>query len=254
LLFDLTTQKFSLANARLCAQASKDTYLPLGEFNREAIGAISQQKINSDTAHVTVSDLGNCTLVTWRGTKEPIDWLTDLNALYENIKGCSIHKGIYDSVASVIEQVNAAVRDLGKPVVIDGHSLGGGQAMVNGYRSTWDIRAVYTFGQPRVGDPNFARLYDQTSKFPTFRVTNATDPVPWVPWLLGRYRHAGKEIFMPEPEFGFVAPDFLTAPSMVRKVFDDGLELWRLWRDIKSGNFAHLCQHPIERYIERLAA
>ena len=48
--------------------------------------------------------------------------------------------------------------------------------------------------------------------------------------------------------------DMALAPSLVSKIVFDAPELYRLWRDIQSGNLARLCHHPIERYLERLAA
>jgi hypothetical protein len=43
------------------------------------------------------------------------------------------------------------------------------------------LAGVYTFGQPRVGDPVFQRRYDETLGDITFRCVNNWDPVPHVP-------------------------------------------------------------------------
>jgi len=93
-----------------------------------------------------------------------------------------------------------------------------------------------------------ARNIDQRRDYPAFRVTNAADIVPWVPWLLGAYRHCGKEIFMPESEFGFME-EFDTDPSVFLKLLRNGPELYREWR---RGKLALLDDHEINSYIRRL--
>lgn len=76
-----------------------------------------------------------------------------------------------------------------------GHGLGGAFAILAGtdvktlYQSA---EAVYTFGQPRVGNEAFANYY---SKFlpETFRVINNADIVPHLPATSAGYQHSSLE-------------------------------------------------------------
>ena len=61
------------------------------------------------------------------------------------------------------------------------------------------LAGIYTFGQPRVGDWRFRDSYNSCELLGrTFRVVHGDDFVPRVPWLLGWYRHAGREAFFVE--------------------------------------------------------
>ena len=55
------------------------------------------------------------------------------------------------------------------------------------------VAAVYTFGCPSAGGPDFANIV----KAPHYRVFNTGDAVPMVPpnWLRG-YRHTGQPMFL----------------------------------------------------------
>jgi hypothetical protein len=54
----------------------------------------------------------------------------------------------------------------------------------------WPVQVV-TFGAPRIGDSDFARLLDHNLHQYT-RIENWCDPVPWIPTYLRGWRHAGK--------------------------------------------------------------
>lgn len=236
---DLTSPGFSLPNAQVCAQACRDVY--------------ARADIQSPEAHVAITVLDNCILIAFRGTKSARDWITDVDAMRVNIKGGSVHQGFSDSVAGVFADILTVVdRNPGKSLVITGHSLGGAQAADAAYRFDGigvKVAALYTFGQPRWCSPSLARDIDKRRDYPYFRVTNAADIVPWVPWLLGRYRHCGTEIFMPE-SYLFGVSFFETDPTLFRKLFWNGPELYREWR---RGKLAMLTDHEIDSYIRRLA-
>ncbi|VDK53312.1 unnamed protein product [Anisakis simplex] len=72
------------------------------------------------------------------------------------------------------------------PVTFTGHSSGGAVAslsamktVVMGHRESHQVKVV-TFGQPRVGDINFARNYDRLVPN-TYRVVHKTDLMPHMP-------------------------------------------------------------------------
>lgn len=84
-----------------------------------------------------------------------------------------------------------------KQVIMTGHSQGGALAFLFAldlarYSSAPNL--VYTFGQPRVGNTQFANYYQ--GKVPnTFRVVNYADAVPHTPPRWYSYTHGGHEIW-----------------------------------------------------------
>lgn len=240
MMLDLSNQRFSLSNALICGRASRDVY--------------TRADIQGPEAHASIVDCGNSRLLAFRGTKSVEDIITDVRVSRENIAGGSVHMGFYASVDTIFKDIFScvAIND-GKPLIVTGHSLGGAQAAIAAWRLKMlgiKIHSVYTFGKPRAGSRSWANAYNQGNEFPSYRVTNGTDPVPWMPWLMGGYYHEGVEIFLPPDRLG---PLFVEAPSLIWKASQDSAELYRLWRDIQRGTLANIEHHPIDRYLERLA-
>jgi triacylglycerol lipase len=103
-----------------------------------------------------------------------------------------VHSGFADAVEQVWPEVR---RILGtpshaKPLWVTGHSLGGAMATLASVRLTsegYKVRAVYTYGSPRVGD----RLFRDSYSLCNYRFVNDNDLVPHLPfrWC---YKHVGK--------------------------------------------------------------
>ena len=153
------------------------------------------------TAEREQSRDGSATLVVFRGTRDLRNWLTDLDcakaAYWIHGREARIHRGFWNAWQSVREEIAALVQQ--RRVTLAGHSLGGALAMLAGIdlaQSGVEVAGVYTFGQPRVGDSAFRRQYDSALGSRTFRVVAPGDVVPCVPYLLGAYLHAGREMFL----------------------------------------------------------
>jgi len=76
---------------------------------------------------------------------------------------------------------------------------------------------VYTYGQPRVGNRAFSRLYKQRVPH-TFRVATEGDPFTMMPTMLlcaGIYKHAGLEVVLDETKTG----NLLVGPTVVETLF-----------------------------------
>jgi triacylglycerol lipase len=159
-----------------------------------------------DDTEVYVAEAKDFIIVAFRGTTSALDKKTDFSLFTEQIqvvnhpKKVRVHRGFYAAYLNVeapLHEVLSAIDK--KPIYLTGHSLGGAVALVAsaalaGHDILGErIAAVYTFGCPRVGGPDFANIV----KAPHYRVFNSGDIVPMVPpnWLRG-YRHTGQPVFL----------------------------------------------------------
>lgn len=182
------------------------------------------------TAFVVQSRCGRVVLVCYRGTEPArfINWLTDADVNPERVSfpfpgesaPLSVHAGFYRNVRATRYRVAGAVAEAlaGRSVLGDGeatgrlealyftgHSLGAAMAallavMVEtepAYQPIRErLRAVYTFGQPMIGDPALARA---CAAHPflgrsVFRYIYAHDVVPALPpTASGPFAHFGRE-------------------------------------------------------------
>ncbi|KAJ1659114.1 hypothetical protein IWQ61_001741 [Dispira simplex] len=117
-----------------------------------------------------------------------------------------VHKGFLDSTQVGMGKVRDALKLLvGEypdfTITLTGHSLGGAQAVLAAVQiamdnSQWKSKLrVYTFGEPRVGNTEFAQYYD-TQGIPTRRVVNHNDLVPHLPPHAMGFTHHGGEVWI----------------------------------------------------------
>jgi predicted lipase len=130
-------------------------------------------------------------IIIFPGSASRRDWLTNLDVEKTNWHEVMAHEGFVDAFRSVGGEILSRISGA-QSVIITGHSLGGALATLCADACAdmgVDVEAVYTFGSPRVGNPAFARQYNDDLSWQTYRVVNARDPVPKVPWLFSTYRH-----------------------------------------------------------------
>lgn len=97
-------------------------------------------------------------------------------------------KAIEPKLLSYLAEINVG-KDV--PMYFTGHSMGGALAALAAVHLNgkgFDLRAVYTYGAPRVSS---AKL-DSLLPCPVYRIVNAHDLVPRVPLMLMKYRHIGE--------------------------------------------------------------
>lgn len=141
-------------------------------------------------AYVSYNPKTNAIFVVFRGT-EPTsftNWVSNLDvfkAKYENCDGCEVHNGFYQSYQNLKGKLLEHLRELRKLyptafVRVTGHSLGGALALFAALdikKNVCDIDALYTFGQPRVGNDKFVEYANNQLKNKlSARVTNGRDP------------------------------------------------------------------------------
>jgi pimeloyl-ACP methyl ester carboxylesterase len=152
--------------------------------------------------------------VVLRGSLSIQDWLNNLDFLKEEAYGaagctdCRVHRGFLGAFRSLQPGIEASVDALllrypHAKVAITGHSLGAAMAthaaIALGLVKGLDLDpVVYTFGQPRVGDPKFAAWF--AARFGSwFRVVHWNDPVPHVPPADFGFQHVGREVWYDSP-------------------------------------------------------
>ena len=148
-------------------------------------------------------------VISFRGTEadEIKDWLIDLDAEMVDGPTGKVHQGFHDAVSSIWEELVAALGQLqhhDKTLWITGHSLGGAVALLSSARLLKEevvtsISGIYTFGQPRTGDQEFASWLDGIMKTRTFRLVNNNDIVPHLP-PPPLYKHAGTFLYFDSDE------------------------------------------------------
>jgi triacylglycerol lipase len=189
---------YYLACASKCAyEESADWIEKLGLANKLSFFACGQFR-----GYVAILD--KATLLAFRGTSNVGNCLTDADTLLVSRPPYPgrVHCGFADAVEEVWPEVR---RRLGRPpgaspIWITGHSLGAAMATLASVRLTreaYKVRAVYTYGSPRVGDRPFRDSYH----LPNYRFVNDNDLVPHLPfrWC---YKHVGKlRLLDPEGEY-----------------------------------------------------
>jgi len=186
---------FDLALARRLADASRRAYLPTAT---KAAGSLSSVLLCD--GRVLMEDIGDAILIAVQGTKNMRGWLTDLDVTKKEIaKGVEVHAGFLGESGSMLPVITERLNGNCKPLLIGGHSKGGGDGTYLGFalqQSGFPVRAIYTFASPRVGNAGFRDAYNELCGAKTFRVICAGDVVPLIPGVLDGYRHVGQEVLL----------------------------------------------------------
>ena len=145
--------------------------------------------------------------VVLRGSSSTINWLDDFEVKlvpYNTFPecNCKVHYGFYNSALGVATKMIDSVKSLttkypGYSVVVTGHSYGAacGQLLAMELVKSGISVKLYDYGQPRVGDANYAAFVN-TKITEYYRTTHNKDIVPHVPPIEGfGYQHSCREIF-----------------------------------------------------------
>ena len=168
--------------------------------------------------------------VTFRGTSDLDDWLRDFDFLavpYTPVaKYGLVHQGfqsVYVSLASSVQSLLQQVRAECKRLIVTGHSLGAALSELAApdllHNANISVAPeVYNFAGPRVGQVDFANIFDVQIDV-CFRVVNMWDIVPSLPPSLALYEHVGLAVKL---DGGFTL-DELVAHSL-EKSYAPGLQ------------------------------
>jgi hypothetical protein len=185
--------------------------------NKDSIFYFDASETGHTDAQVHIFKLNTGELViSCRGTESKSDVLTDLKAWknnlydiyyhknYKNLKSKfgmpAIHAGFYDQYSSIRFIIYHKVYEyllnekINPTLIFVGHSLGGALATIGSvciavqFANRDDLKIkCYTYGSPRVGDKNFANIFNHFVK-DSERIVNELDPVPMIPRMTG-YKH-----------------------------------------------------------------
>lgn len=158
----------------------------------------------------------------FRGTEStnPVDWARDAQFKPRPAALGRVHSGFDVALDEVWTGLMAEVTGDARPLIITGHSLGGGLSILAAARllkAQTPPAAVYAFGCPRTGLSDFRDTYDEALQDVTFRVINHIDLVTRVPLLAQGYRAPGRRMyfdashtFHPDASVWHVAKDDLS--------------------------------------------
>jgi len=146
--------------------------------------------------------------VVFKGT-DPLSWASWISDLDfpttpapDLCPNCAVHEGFQgdflDEQDPVLKALQARMANLpNAQIVVTGHSLGAAIAQLFAIHLVNDYNihpTVYTFGNPRVGNPDFAATYNNLIP-QSFRVNNNCDIVPHVPPESFGFEHAGTVVW-----------------------------------------------------------
>ncbi len=217
--FDTATRDFHPLNAYLLALAVR-----AGDMNtteqRQTLRTWGLRKHSpivdrNASVYAYVASNERMVLAVFSGTdiRNIRDLESDVDALYpvqrdrySRAKGALLHRGFANNMDAIWDAITREVKSHAKtkagapakPVFITGHSRGGAFAALAAagwaQEKAVPIVGLYTFGQPRVGNVQFAQDFASLD-VPYVRVINERDAVAGIPMKLGNlgadYVHAG---------------------------------------------------------------
>jgi hypothetical protein len=201
---------FNLGNAWWFMDAALLTYSSeaaiRGAFNTAGITGDVTFFPGAHSTQAYVMSMPAAIVLAFRGTQvdsfwpSVIDFAVDAQFIpVPDGHGGWVHGGFLGAINEVWSEIATHVRAEQKltqrPLWITGHSLGAGLATLAASRTCDDesfgLQGVYTYGSPRVGDPDFCRRI----RVPVFRFRNDSDLVAHLPLGLV-FRHVGTSQFI----------------------------------------------------------
>jgi triacylglycerol lipase len=188
-----------------------------------------------------LKDMNGIHVLSFRGTEvtQKSDILADLKA-GKNLEACGgkVHVGFKGEINKVWPAITKSLANIDS-LYVTGHSLGAAMATIAASRIQTKVRALVTFGSPRVGDKEFVK----SVAVDHYRVQNNCDDVTKVPFRLMGFDHHGTHKYMNfYGEFRDLSP-WQQVKDMARS---------RLKARAKGQKYIGVFDHMMANYIAKL--
>jgi predicted lipase len=208
---------------QICAWLSGAAYCGKEKYDNMVLGGPAQGFFVYNTLYDVKSDLqgfigtlNNNIYVVYRGSSSPLNWVYDFEisqVKYSSYhcENCMVHKGFYRSALDIRNQTLFHVNILKMKfpeygIIVTGHSYGAAVSQLVAMEIVKELAypvAVYTFGQPRIGNSVYAGLVNYIIG-EHWRFVHDKDIVPHLPPPFDvvdgglEYMHSCVEIFEDE--------------------------------------------------------
>ena len=194
-----------LSSAAYCGKESYNNMILDGPVSGFVIKDILYDPKSDVEGYIGILDYTKTIHIVFRGSSSIRNWIDDFEIKKINYKtfpqcNCEIHDGFYSAVLHLKDQTINTVKNLinnyNYNVICNGHSLGASltQIMCMELEDVGIKTSVYNYGQPRVGDENYAQFSNSIIK-DYYRFTHYKDSVPHVPPNEIGYYHSCGEIY-----------------------------------------------------------
>lgn len=250
--FNPDTMRYTGENALFLTDCAKLAYKPEASIKK----VMDELELNnfkfftgpSTQAYIAGND--KMIIVAFRGTEMKVkDFLADTQLKPEPGPVGKVHRVFQDALREVWADMRNCIdqfQDNNQSVWFCGHSLGAALATLAAAEYVLKDRKVahgiYTIGQPRVGDEDFAAGFDAALAEKCFRFVNNNDVVTQnpLPGLVFKYAHVGQKLY-------------IDSNGILRSTIPWWKKLWDQWNGIKVdvGDFGidALRDHGSEGYV-----
>lgn len=218
-----TIRELELTEAAYCLESVKNRAaykLPSGAITTHVI----EQASSGGRALVGYDDFDNTIFVSYRGSSNLRNWIENAKFVktkpYSSLPEVEVEQGFLDwygdlNKAGLLAAVEEARATYGtNKLKITGHSAGAACATLlatdigmGNVLTKFALQKATTFGSPRVGNAQFAALYESLD-VPTTRVTHYRDIVPHLPMESAmHFQHVSTEVFYDEDNANYKVCD-----------------------------------------------
>ncbi len=264
--FDPTSQVDTPCNAYCMAAAARAAYQPnidLGELLLDQWQLDHYRTFDAATIEGYIAGGSGFTLLAFRGSDhgQLDDWIgnADFDLVFDShIRGGQVHAGFQRGAEAIWPQVESLVAEhhqAERKLILTGHSLGGALALLTAARfasqgRATEIDAIFTFGQPRAGDRDFAQRLDRDFEARLFRYVNRYDLITRLPPRLLGYDHAGKLRYIDED--GVLHENLSLWQQLLMTLNPVGKNAQEYINELSAKLPGAIGDHSGERYIELL--
>lgn len=237
---------FAFNQAKITAELGRVGFTAAGFF--ESAG---KPQGRGTHCFLAVSNDKKLAAVAFRGTDkdDPSDLADDGNALkipWE--RGGKVHAGFAGALADVRKDLETALQGVTSRTLFTGHSLGAALATLLASLRTPD--ALYTFGSPLVGDPDFVATLKNVKNF---RYVDCCDIVTRIPPKGLGYMHLGEPYYIAQDRsVNFNPGDSFIRNDRIEAFFEYPFK-YEAWKKENVG-VRELADHTPVNYVTAVTA